>query len=126
MLALRAGVPPFAVDAGIDVVEHPVEDTEVDALDHAHVVELDMQAVLLHFFELATVVAGQAERDEAVAVGPIDSVEDVGAIAAAADGEDEIAGGAVVHELLEENLVVAAVVANGQEPARIVCQAQHL
>ena len=58
-------IPPFAVDAGEDVVEHPVEDAEVDALDHAHVVELDVQAVLLHLLELAAAVAGEAEGDQA-------------------------------------------------------------
>ena len=59
-----------------------------------------------------------------VAIGPIDGVEHVGAVAAAADGEEQVALGAVVHELLNENLVVAAVVADGQDPAGVVGQAE--
>ncbi len=54
-------VPPFVVDAGEDVVEDPVEDGEVEAFDHAHVVELDVEAVLLHLLELAAAKASEAE-----------------------------------------------------------------
>ena len=66
-------MPPFAVDPGIDVVEHPVENAEVDALDHAHVIEIDVDAVLLHGFELAPLVSGEAEGDEGYGKGkPLD------------------------------------------------------
>src|SRR5262245_4736731 len=117
---------PFAVNAGVNVVEHPVEDAEVDAFDHAHVVEFDVQAMLLHLLELAAVVAGEAEGDQAVAIGPIDGFENVGAVAGAADGEEQVALGPVIHELLDENLVVAAVVADSEQPAGIVGQAEDL
>ncbi len=59
-----------------------------------------------------------------MAVGPIDGGENVRAVAGAADGEEKIAGAAVVHELLEEDLVVAAVVADGEEPAGVVGEAE--
>ena len=32
------------IDPGKDVVEHPMEDAQVNALDHAHVIERHMQA----------------------------------------------------------------------------------
>src|SRR5688572_24052368 len=54
-----ARMAAFGVDAGEDFVEDPVEDAEVDALDHAHVVERDVQAVLLHRFQLTAAVAGE-------------------------------------------------------------------
>src|SRR6188474_1222314 len=91
------GVAAEGVDAGINVVEHPVEDAEVDAFDHAHVVERDVQTVLLHLLQFAAVVSAEAEGGEAVAVRPIDGGEDVWAVAAAAEGEEQVALGAVVH-----------------------------
>ncbi len=76
--------------------------------------------------QLAAVVAGQAEGDQPMTVGPIDRGQHVGAVARAADGDHQIAAAAVVHQLLNEDLVVAHVVADGQNPALIVGQAHNL
>src|SRR4029453_8409687 len=92
----------------------------------AHSGKIGVRAVLLHRFQLAAAVAGQAKGHKAVAVGPIDGSQDVRAVAAAADGNQQIASRAVVHELLDEDLVVAAVVAYRQKPAGVVGQAKHL
>ena len=45
-----------------------MEQAEVDAFDHSHIVEIDVDTVLLHGFELAPLVAGEAEGGEAVAI----------------------------------------------------------
>src|SRR5437870_12554106 len=51
---LSGYVSSFADDPGIDVSELPVKDTQVNALDHSHVVELHAEALLLHLFQFAT------------------------------------------------------------------------
>src|SRR4029078_10416614 len=50
-------IPPFTIDPGINVVEHPMKHTQVNALDHPHIVQLHVQPVLLHLFELAAAIA---------------------------------------------------------------------
>jgi hypothetical protein len=117
---------PFPVDPGVNVVEHPVKQAQVDALDHTHVVQRYMQAGLGLGAELAAAVAGQAEGLEPVAIGPIDRGQDVGAVARAADSDAEVAGRAVIHQLLDKDLVVTHVVAHGQDPAEVVGQAHDL
>ena len=44
----------------------------MDAFDHAHVVQRNVQVVVHRLAKLAAFVAGQAKRDQSVAVGPID------------------------------------------------------
>ena len=48
-LSLR--VPTFAVDPSEHVVEHPMKQTKMQTLDHPHVVEGNVQAVLLHLLD---------------------------------------------------------------------------
>ena len=55
-----------------------VNRANVDALDHAHVVQRHVNARVGHLFELAAVEAGHAERREPMAVGPIDGGQDIG------------------------------------------------
>ncbi len=74
--------------------------------------------------QLAAVEAGQAKAFQPVAVGPIDGGQHVGAVARAADGDGQVSLAAVVHQLLDEDLVVADVVAHGHDPAQIVGEAQ--
>ena len=52
----------------------------MEALDHPHVVEGDVQPLLLQIFKLASVVACQAKRDQAMAISPVDGVEHIGAV----------------------------------------------
>ncbi len=66
-------MPALAVDAREDVVQNPVEQREVDALDHAHIVERDVQAVAGQLAELAAVEPGQAERDQFVPINRVAS-----------------------------------------------------
>ncbi len=49
----------------------------------------------------------------------------VGAVARAADGNHQIARATVIHQLLDENLVVGQVVPHRHDPAHIVGQAEH-
>src|SRR5688500_16228377 len=81
----------FFVDPRIHIVQHPMKHAEMDALDHPHVSEIDEQAVLLHRLELAPRVASEPIGDEAVSVGPIDGIQHVGAVAAAADRDEQVA-----------------------------------
>ena len=75
--------------------------------------------------ELAAVEAGHAEGRQPVAVGPIDGGQHIGAVARSADRHQQVARLAEIHQLLHEDLVVAAVVADGRQPADVVGQAQH-
>ena len=68
----------------------------------------------------------RAEGLQTVAIGPVDRGQDVGAVARAADGDHQVARPAVVHQLLDEDLVVAHVVAHGQNPAQVVGEAEDL
>jgi rRNA maturation protein Rpf1 len=70
-------VSPFGVDAREDVIQHPMKLAQVNALDHTHVVERDVKAVLLNLLELATVVSGEAEGDESVTIRPFHCFKNV-------------------------------------------------
>ncbi len=103
-----------------------MEKAKVDALDHPHVVQVDMKTILLDFFELASVVTGEPESGQAVPVAPFDRVQDVRAVAGATDCNQDVSLAAVVHQLLNEDLVVGQIIADGHDPSRIVGQAEHL
>ena len=98
----------------------------MDALHHAHVAQLDVQAVLSNLLELAAIEAGQTERDQIVRVGPLDGAKHVGAVARAADGNRQVARRGVVHQLLQEDLLVAKVIAHRHDPGGIVREAEDL
>ena len=86
-----AGIATFGVDASKDVVQHPVKQAQVDALDHAHIAQIDVQPVGLELLELPAVKAGQAEGRQPVPIGPVDGLQHIGAIARTADRDDQIA-----------------------------------
>ena len=113
------------IDPGVDVFDDPVEDGQVDALGHSHVVELDVEAILGGRFEFAAVVGGDGECVEASAVGPLDGCQDVGAVAGTADGDGQIARLGVLHQLLEEDRIETHVVTQGGYPTGIVAETHH-
>src|SRR5262245_33752018 len=61
-----------ARDPPVQVADDPVKRRQMDALDDAHVVERDVQALLGDLLQLATGVAGAAEGREVVRVRPLD------------------------------------------------------
>src|SRR5262249_9002953 len=68
----------------------PVERGQVDGLDDAQVTQGAVQPLRGQGAQLAAGEAGAAERLQAVAVGPIDGAENVGAVARAADGNQHV------------------------------------
>ena len=60
------------INPGKNIIQHPVKQTKVNALHHAHVVQVDMQTALLHLLQLAAVVTGEAKSRQTVSIGPID------------------------------------------------------
>ena len=74
--------------------------------------------------QLAAAEAGAAERLQPVPVGPLHRPQHVGAVAGAADGDQQVARAGQVLELLDEDAVEAFVVAPGQDVRRVVGQAQ--
>ena len=130
MIAVSAIYLHFAIAAagihpGVHVVDDPVDRANVNALDHAHVVQRHVDARVGHLLELAAVEAGHAEGREPMAVGPIDGGQDIGTVARSADRHQQVSRLAEIHQLLHENLVVAAVVADCRQPADVVREAQH-
>lgn len=53
----------------------------MNALDHANVVERDVQSVLLDFFELTAAVASESERFQSMSVGSVKGMKHVRAVA---------------------------------------------
>ena len=92
----------------------------MNTLDHSHVVEITMQAILLKLFETPAVVTRQAKTCESVSVRPFDCIEYVGTISRAANSDQELPVLSVIHQLLYENLVVAEVISDCHQPACIV------
>ena len=76
--------------------------------------------------ELAPAEAGDADGGHPLAVGPLDGLEDVGAVARARDRQQQVAGRGEVLELFDEDPVVALVVGPGHDPGGVVGQAQDL
>ena len=74
--------------------------------------------------QLAAAEAGAAEGRQAVAVGPLHRAQDVGTVARAADGDEQVAGAGQVLQLLHEDAVEALVVAPGEDVRRVVGQAE--
>ena len=74
------GVPVDSVDSRKQVVQYPMVESKMDAFDHSHVVQRDMNTVLLHFEKLAAGIAGQAKRLNLVPIGPIDCIQNVGTV----------------------------------------------
>jgi hypothetical protein len=95
------------------------------AFDHAHVVQRQVESVLLDLLQSPAVVAGQSKGLHPVAVGPIDRLQHVRAVARPADGDQGIAGRGQIHQLLDEDLVVGQVVADRHDPTGVVGQAEY-
>src|SRR5262249_42898724 len=72
----------------------------------------------------AAAEAGAAERQKPVAVGPLHRPQHGGAVAGAADGDEQVARPGQVLQLLHEDALEALVVAPGEDVRRVVRQAQ--
>ena len=103
------------------VADDPVERRQVNRLDDAHVVERHVQVLLGQRPQLAAGEAGAAEGSQVVPVGPLDGPQDVGAVAGAADGDEQVAGAGQVLELLDEDALEALVVGPGED-VRACCR----
>src|SRR5688500_7634926 len=101
-----------------------MEREQVQRLDHAHVVERDMEILLGQGLELTAAVAGDAKSLDLVSVGPFDGAKNVGAVARAADGDEQIARLAEILELLDEDAFEIRIVGPGEDVRRIVGQAE--
>src|SRR5262245_49398180 len=108
----------------MQVIDDPVERRQMDRFDDAHVVKRDVEALLGEGAELAAGEAGAAERLETVAVGPVDGLEHIGAVAGATDGDQQVAGTSQVLELLDKDAIEALVVAPGEDIGGVVGEAE--
>src|SRR5262249_38905606 len=106
-------------------VNDPVEGNQVDRLDNSHVVQWNVETLLGQLPKFPTGEARATERLEAVAVGPFDGAEDIGAVAGAANGNQQVGWGGEVFELFDKDPVEALIVGPGQDVRRVVGQAQH-
>lgn len=125
MAGVLIGVPVDSVDSRKQVIQYPVVESEMDAFDHSHVVQRDMNTILLHFEKFPTGVASQAERFDLVPIGPVDGIQDVGTVSGTADGHQQVTGLRQIHELLDKDLVVINIVGHGHDPTDIIRQTLH-
>ena len=77
-------------------------------------------------FEFAAGEARAADGRDAPAIGPFNRFKDVGAVAAAANGDEQIAGAGEILELFDEDAVEPLVVAPGENVGGVVGEAEHL
>lgn len=98
----------------------------MDAFDDAHVVQRHVQVLLPQGLQLAARIAGNAPGRQPLPVRPLDGIQDVRAVAAAADGDQNIPRRGQVLELLDKDPVEAFVVAPRQDVGRIVGQTEDL
>ena len=101
-----------------------MEDDLVKRFDDAHVVYGGVEVVMGERFELAAGEAGEAHGRQPLLVRPVDGLEDVGTVARARDGQQQVARRGEVLELLDEDPVVTLVVTPGQDCRRVVGQAE--
>ncbi len=97
---------PKGREPAVQVVDDPVEGDHVECLDHPHVVDPRMHVDVIHLLELTATEPGDSHRGQVVGVGPLDSPEDVRAVARPRDRQQDVAGRGQVLELLDEDPVI--------------------
>jgi hypothetical protein len=104
----------------VQIVHHPVKRRQVNRLDYAHIVERHVKILLRERPQLASGKACAAEGAQIVAIGPVDGAQHVGAVAGAADGNEQVAGLRKVFQLLDENAVKPFVISPSKDIRRVV------
>ncbi len=108
----------------MQVVDDPVKNNLVNRLDDSHIVDSHMQVVMGHGLELSAREAREANCCEPMTIGPIDGFQDIRAVSRSGDGEQEIARGSKVFQLLDEHPVVSFIIGPGHDSRGVIRQAQ--
>lgn len=108
------------IDSGKQIVQDPVMNPQVDAFHHTHVIQSNVDSILLHPLELASGITRQSKCFDSVAIGPVDGVENVRTVARSAYGNQQVTRLGQIHQLLNKNLIVGKVIADRHDPANIV------
>src|SRR5205807_352479 len=74
--------------------------------------------------QLAAVVAGDPPGHKTMRVGPLDGVQDIGAVSAPADGQQRSAGRGEILQLFDEHAVEACVVSPREDIGGIIGEAE--
>lgn len=100
-------------------------EAHVEVLGDLHVVRGDVEPVVAHPAEPAAVVAGHADDLYPLLFRVLDRLDDVVGVAAAGDGEDEVALPELVLELVVEDVLEAHVVGDRHHRRDVVVEADE-
>ena len=103
-----------------------MKDNLVQGLDDSHVIDGHMQVVMGQGLQLAAGEPRETDRGEPVAIGPVDGLENVRAVAGTGDRQQQVAGRRQVLELLQEDPIIALIVGPGHDSRSVVREAQNL
>ena len=112
---LGAGVEVHAEGEALDDHAEDVFEGEVGLLDVHGDVGRDDDVVVAEGAHGSAAVSGEADGGDALGVGLIDGVDDVGRVAGGGDAEEDVAGLSECFDLAGEDEVEAEVVAGGGE-----------
>ena len=92
------------IDSGKQIVQDPVMNPQVDAFHHTHVIQSNVDSVLLHPLQLASGITRQSKCFDSVAIGPVDGVENVRTVARSANGNQQVTRLGQIHQLQSLNM----------------------